>query len=190
MTGRRIRCFWIEPADQADTWLRRFTDGPKVCPKRPYGHDASACIERIDYPLCLNQNGEGRAPTSNERRDARWPTVCKACGVYRFEDSDHWQVRIKRLYRRADTGVLVRLDEAPPGAMYDADWYPPSFRPHSPDGRSLVVVTPAGPWAIDGRASNGAFPWRRTGTPPDVTVTPSIDQGSYHGWLRNGWLED
>lgn len=190
MTRRRIRCFLIEPSDQADTWLRRYTDRPKACPKRSYGHDASLRIERIDYPLSLKQNGEGRSPTDEERRHPAWPTRCSACDAYAFEDSDTWQVHIERLYRRTDTGELVRLNDAPPGSMYYADWYPASFRPHSPDGRSLVVVTPAGPWVIDGRSSNGSFPWRRTGTPPEVTVTPSIDQGSYHGWLRNGWLED
>lgn len=86
------------------------------------------------------------------------------------------------------------IPQAPPGAMWDAPWYLdlPRCRPGS-DGVLLVVRTPVGDWIVDGPSDRGVH-WVRTGTLPDVTVTPSILQtsyrGGYHGWLRDGWLEE
>jgi hypothetical protein len=105
------------------------------------------------------------------------------------------------VWRRGDTGEEFHLGDvecdgvppAPPGAMWYADWYPDSFRTRSPDGRVLIIRTPASDWNVDGPASNCPG-WTRTGTPPNVSATPSIGQynadGSfkYHGWLRNGVL--
>lgn len=108
----------------------------------------------------------------------------------------------------------------PPGAMWYADWLEegvplygeePTGRPlhhwRGPDNRVLEVMTPGGEWIIDSRASNCTRPddnthrcWVREGTPPNVTAgkagntcqagAGSILCGSYHGFLRNGWLEE
>ena len=85
------------------------------------------------------------------------------------------------------------LEPAPVGAMWDADWFAGETGSHglnysrNPDGIVLCVRCPGGDWMVDGpSSSNGS--WSRTGTVPNVTVTPSILQPTYHGWLRNGEL--
>lgn len=106
---------------------------------------------------------------------------------------------------RSDGGGETTIRDAPPGAMWDAWWYPWK----GPDGRSLMVRCPNGrDWSIDGRASNCTLPddqehrcWVRTGDPPSVTVSKSapgqrtcsagggsIQAGDYHGFLRDGRL--
>jgi len=98
------------------------------------------------------------------------------------------------LYRRTDTGETFVLGQAPPGAMYYADW----LSARGPDGHCLIVVTPHGPLNIDnGYQLPSPGHWTRTGTPPKVTMRPSIGQGqkdsggwSYHAWLNDGVLED
>lgn len=112
-----------------------------------------------------------------------------------------WQHFGQEIYRRADTGEETTLLEASPGAMYYADWmlYKGSEKPGDlfcgPDGHCLVLLVPGGQWMVDGPASNGPKGkpgWTRSGTPPDVTASPSIGIGErceiYHGWLRNGIL--
>jgi hypothetical protein len=109
------------------------------------------------------------------------------------------------LYRRKDTGEFTTIEEAPVGAMWYADWMPTAWK--GQDGHALFVKTPGGDWGIDMRASNCTKPddnvhkcWVRHGAPPDVTVDKngltcaagagSIVIGNYHGFLRNGYLED
>jgi len=83
----------------------------------------------------------------------------------------------------------MTLHEAPPGAMWSADWYEGGRTP-GPDGRWLVVRLPSGQdWFIDGNASGHpehVASWTRTGEVPYVTVTPSVKTGEWHGWLVNG----
>lgn len=71
---------------------------------------------------------------------------------------------------------------------YRRDWY--GKRP------PLFVVTPAGPWCVDAQSTDGhgnytGHGWTVTGTPPNLTASPSINMvGIYHGWLKNGVLTD
>lgn len=127
--------------------------------------------------------------------DPRWPTRCE-CG-HAFTGKDPRYVDRPTLWQRSDTGELVTLHDAPPGAMWYADWYPAGQR--GPDGHVLIVNTPAGHWNVDGKSTNGSG-WERFGVPPRVTANPSIlfhphrveghpePQGGYHGWLRDGKL--
>ncbi len=106
----------------------------------------------------------------------------------------------------------------PVGAMWYADWMLPGEGEHfkftgpapwkaGPDGRVLAVKTPGGTWIIDSRCSNCGLPeddehccWVRHGIPPLITVDKngktcsagggSIQCGTYHGFLRSGYLED
>lgn len=90
--------------------------------------------------------------------------------------------------------------QAPVGAMYDATWMHRAddggLYKRYEDGLCPVVITPDGPWVIDGPSYDGqkhhSCPWTRTGDPrkPETfSVTPSIHfPGRYHGWLRNGEL--
>ena len=178
-------CYLLEPAPRVLIGLRRFTfqsAGP--CPLRPYGHDAEVPLEALPLPV-----SEIPVTTMGEemREDPRWPLACK-CG-YVFQPEDQWQRTVNRLWRRSDTATLTTLAAAPPGAMWDATWYPMSMAPNSPDGRRLVVRTPAGDWLVDGPSTNGPG-WTRTGTLPQITVRPSIAQPGYHGWLTDGVLHD
>lgn len=110
------------------------------------------------------------------------------------------------LYKRADTGELVTLREAPPGAMWRTTWYEDVPFLTGIDGQSWTVKTPDGDWCIDSRASNCTLPkddvhkcWCRHGEAPNFTVDKngvtcsagagSIQCGSYHGFLRGGYLE-
>lgn len=187
--GSTISCFLLEPVEEAEAFLRRFVFSSQMACSRAAGyHTQEVSIGRLPWsPPDPDLNGyAGDVPHD----DPRWPMTC-GCG-YAFGDKDEWQVNIRRLHRRSDNGELVTIDKAPPGAMWYADWYP---NMKGPDGRTLVVRTPAGDWIVDGPASNSNKPWTRTGTPPRVTAHPSIGMGedakgrwTYHGWLRDGVL--
>jgi len=109
------------------------------------------------------------------------------------------------IWRRADTGEELLEKDFPPGACWRAEWYEEVFS--GADGKCYCVITPGGQWCIDSRASNCTLPndnehncWCRHGEAPDFTVDKngntckagqgSIVCGSYHGFLRNGYLED
>lgn len=95
--------------------------------------------------------------------------------------------------RRVDTGEIIKtnvewMSGLPVGAMYWTGHEGRSSADH------LSVVTPGGTWCIDCPV-NGGGRWTREGSPPHVTVSPSIliasgSSSEYHGWLRNGVLRD
>lgn len=195
----RIRCFFLEPVGGGahKRYLRRYV-GKSTCPSNGY-HDARVEIERG-----WRRPVDTVDPRDELRRDPRWPKAC-SCG-YVFQEGDAWQLFTQQLYRRTDTGEEMTLREAPEGAIWDATWYHDSPAYCGPDGRSIVVKTPGGEWIVDSRASNCDMPadaehkcWIRHGTPPDLTVDKngktcgagagSIQRGSYHGFLRGGYLE-
>lgn len=208
----RIRCFLIKATPEVEVYLRRYRLSQKdvleaKCPD-PYGyHTASVLIGRepAQYDeqgyIC---NGIGKK-NAVPHDDPRWPTRC-ACG-YTFQEEDEWQKDVHQIYRREDTGEEYILRNVPPGAMWEAWWLDSMHKPQGP--HNLMVKTPGGEWAIDSQASNCTLKedykqekhhcWVRTGTPPNVTVgkdgptcsagAGSIQCGSYHGFLRNGWLE-
>ena len=110
-----------------------------------------------------------------------------------------------QLYATAD-GKRYILNDAPAGAMYYAPWLE-DMGWKGPDGKCLIVVTPGGSWVVDSMASNCTKRedtvhrcWVRHGTPPLITVDKngltcgagagSIQSGKYHGFLRNGFLEE
>jgi hypothetical protein len=75
-------------------------------------------------------------------------------------------------------GQLIPCSTLPVGAM----WF---------QGELLYVRLPGiNDWCIDRPGTNGCR-WTRTGEPPNVTVSPSINYvGSYHGWVQNGYVSD
>lgn len=196
MTMTKIQCFMIEPTDRLRRKLRRYASGKKrgKCSAMPGPegyHNASAPFD-VAPAVWTEHDGfksySGGSDDAPPRDDPRWPTSC-VCG-YIFQDADEWQLFNELLYVRKDTGEELTLRDAPPGAMWNAFWYPPAFG-HGPDGLALMVMTPAGEWHIDGESSNGPG-WTRTGTPPLVTARPSILIGNnrYHGFLTDGRLEE
>lgn len=197
-----VRCFMLEPIERAQVGLRRYTHWDKS-PDQHHYHSALNQISECFSRIVMEPDGQWVfrhvEPLMPSHQDPRWPTHCK-CG-YGFLESDEWQVFTRTLYRRSDTGELTTIDDAPPGAMYDALWIPWWG---GPDGLSLMVKCPNGAsWWIDGRASNCTMPdddthrcWIRHGDPPRITVDKagvtcaagagSIQAGDYHGFLRDG----
>lgn len=198
---RRIRCFMVEQTGKSRVWWRRYRSSTReTCPSTLSYCNAKIHAGDVDGEVPSRSLREG-----DEEPGAAWPDKCEACG-YIFAPEDERHVFTQTLYREVGTtGPVFALRDAPPGAMWYADWMS-AFRT-GPDGRNLVVMTPGGEWMIDRRASNCTKPdddvhrcWVRTGTPPNVTVgkggvTCSAGAGSimirgYHGFLRNGYLED
>ena len=69
-----------------------------------------------------------------------------------------------------------------------AEYWDTNFANRAP----LYVVLPNGdPFCVDQCASVSGNGWTVTGTPPLITVHPSIHAvGEYHGWLQSGVLSD
>jgi len=188
MNRDTVQCFWCEPSDRAEETLRRFCYADAT---GTHYHDAENVLGEVPLPL----DAPGGGLDDFDRTDPRWPRVC-SCG-YLFSDDDQWQHNIRRKYRRTDTGALYVLSDLPPGAMYDANWYPSGWK--GADGLSLVVIGPArcGAWTVDGKSANGGG-WQRTGDPRQpatLSCSPSIWWGQsaggdreWHGYLTNGVL--
>lgn len=123
--------------------------------------------------------------------DARWPEAC-ACG-YVFEPEDCWQRNDDAIYHLPDgsefafSGSFGRC--APPGAMIRAPWYDEYAQ--RPGASWLISLPDGGDWITTQKASNGGGYWEVTGTPPLITVSPSIWHNApdgWHGWIRSGEL--
>lgn len=193
-----VQCFMIERAPMVRESLRRFVWSEKEkCPGVARGmsyHNAFVPLRDQDWPVessCGDTKSIGAPVIAKD--DPRWPKTCAAC-AYVFTDDDPWQHQYERYWKRADgTGTeLWTMHNVPPGAMWDAWWWPDEHRASRPDGMVLCVQLPNGRyWMIDGPASNGTpgeIGWTRTGVAPKITATPSILAGDYHGWLRDGVL--
>ncbi len=206
--GQAIECFWCEPADKVAIFLRRYTSSSvSKCAKT--GHYCNAMTPIGEQPARYTPDGyldsyDHMAPPHD---DPRWPLACEACGKP-FGVDDEWQVFEYSILRRVDTGAEFPMRKAPPGAMWDAKWYPWK----GPDGMSLCVAMPPGGaddvWLVDSRASNCTMPndnehrcWVRHGDPRQpqtLTVDKnghtcaagagSIQTSRWHGFLRGGRL--
>jgi hypothetical protein len=137
------------------------------------------------------------------------PTRKKRPRVIQWSDGKKQTVN-DTLYERIDTGELDILSGFGPGAMWFAPWLDDIYCKPQLE-HTLVVKTPGGDWVIDSCARNCTIPddhkqekhhcWIIEGTvPPDITVgkngptcgagAGSIWAGKYHGFLRNGYLEE
>lgn len=172
--GPSIDCFMLVRADRAKEVLRRY----RCSDAGGHLHDALVVVGEVDW----TDESNGRYADDMDHADPRWPGKC-SCGEP-FRDDDEWQHGFDRLYRRQDTGELVLLHDAPPGSIYEADWYPWK----GPDGHCLVCMLPGRhPWIMDGPSRDGGR-WTRTGTAPRLTVRPSIVVDGWHGFLTDGRL--
>lgn len=193
--GSRIQCFMIEPTGRVRRQLRRFvfsSDAESKCPgvmgshngHAPFPEGACRTEKQGDYEV-WRFDDEHEIPPHD---DPQWPQKCDDC-PYVFKPEDHWQLFHDVIYVRKDTGATMTLRDAQPGAMWDATWYPEK----GPDGLALCVALPPNGghdyWHIDGSAKGGGK-WTRTGQVPNITANPSILTPRYHGFLRNGWLEE
>lgn len=157
------KVFWLEPTEQERVWLRRYrsktisdSEGGVVerpgCPL-PWGyHDHMILLKDRPYGLVgsINASSDPDRPSDDS---PYWPTHC-ACG-YAFQEDDPKQVFNMRLYRGAPDGQLYTLRDAPPGAMWDAEWFHDCEWMVGPDGIALMVKLPNGnDWCVDQEASN------------------------------------
>lgn len=151
------------------------------------GHDASAVIGQVPAAEAARAHGDNWP-----HDDPRWPDRCAACG-YAFTDGDQWQRNDNRVFAVDGTefafwGSFGRC--APPGAMVRADWYDEFAE--VPGESWLIALPDGGEWITTQKASGGGH-WDVTGTPPHITVSPSIWHNAPHGWhgfIRDGILAD
>lgn len=207
----RIQCFFLEPTDRVRVSLRRYTqkNTPDCCPVYPgtYSYH-TAMIPIGEEPVERDEQGyiSNGIKALSPHDDPRWPRTCP-CG-YTFQEEDEWQRFTEQIYRRTDLGGEMTIHEAPAGAMWYAPWMDDLFVPQGE--HNLVVKTPGGEWCVDSQANNCTMKedfkqehhhcWVRHGEPPNVTVDKdgptcsagagSIQCGSYHGFLRHGFLEE
>ncbi len=190
--GSVIPCFLVHPTTKYRVNLRRYTRETR-CPANNWCHNADAFVAVEEHE---------KSPTNGDLHphdDPAWPKKCDRCD-YLFVEGDEWQKNYDLVYR-ADDGrefTLTSPDQmtndkamaAPPGTMWECPWMGPG-----PDGKSYCVRTPGGDWHIDGAyGTPNPGTWKRSGTAPNFTVTPSIGIGqkngtwAYHGFLRDGKL--
>lgn len=189
-----VKCFMLEDTGKNKVSLIRYSYGLAPCPGTADDHYASVQLaDAVDEDTYTDLD--------DPRLASYWPTKCDTCD-YQFTADDHRAMGMHGIYRRADTGEQMLLRDAPPGAMWYADWISPakdrsgpgSYR--GPDGHCLMAKCPDGrDWCVDSPATNGPG-WTRTGKAPNITATPSIltqnadGSQSYHGWLREGVFVD
>ena len=200
-----------EPTDRYRRSLRRFrftTKGP-ACPASPNPEHPSACDATVvigdvgaDDPQIRWHADDFAAKLSNRavsgdnwpHDDPRWPTTCERCGGS-FTDADQWQRNDAAIYRRTDGqefafhGPFGRA--APPGTIVRAPWYATFAVRHPQRTEPWIVSLPdGGEWITAQEATGGGF-WTVEGTPPRITVNPSIHHAAptgWHGWIRDGEL--
>ncbi len=175
-----------EPAGRYCRSLRRFvfTGQGRDCPQGGY-HNASADIGEVTDPA--EAHGDNWP-----HDDPRWPAACE-CG-YEFGPADEWQRNDNQIYRLPDGAEFVFRHSfgraAPAGTMIRADWYD-DFTEQP--GESWIVALPdGGEWITTQKATGGGY-WTVTGTPPAITVSPSIFHNAptgWHGFIRDGELVD
>jgi hypothetical protein len=190
-----IQCFVLEPGSNSADEIMVMEDGP--CGTSSL-HVARAYLPPEPYVpdhTCPNLSDESLP----------WPTTCDSCG-YSFTEKALRSSGTAHSWVRKDTGEEFKcLRDAPPGALWRVPWYEAHDIHCGFDGQSWFCLTPGGTWHIDGRANNCTKPdddthrcWVRKGEAPNFTVgkdgptcsagAGSILCGSYHGFLRNGYL--
>jgi hypothetical protein len=213
--SERIKCFLLTPTKH---YRRKLVRSAHREEGHRYGrHRAEQVIDSVEAHMAPSsgeiQPDEDPGPFGIGAADPRWPTTCAECG-YHFGPQDRLFMSYDLLWSRSDGGPETTLHDAPPGAMWYADWMteglpndPADQRWRGPDGRCLMVmVPPHHEWCVDGRCSNCTRPddrvhkcWVRHGEPPLITVDKegntcaagagSVITSSWHGFLRNGYLE-
>jgi hypothetical protein len=210
-------CFVAPKAGKLSRKLRRYKgrdhdksrEAEYACPNMPGNfsyHDAKVRIE--DTPDLFTKYVTEERVTPEIRLDPRWPTHC-SCG-YTFVEDDIWQVFTERLYTNPKTGEVFPIREAPPGAIFFADWLTPDRTPINVTDTGynghlsifyyrewygkrdpLLIQCPGRniQWCPDSPSTNGPG-WQIVGEIPKITITPSILLPNYHGWVTDGFFTD
>ncbi|MBS1722756.1 MAG: hypothetical protein JSS66_07115 [Armatimonadetes bacterium] len=215
----RIKCFLIEETDKVAIQLRRYSNKePRDCPGRYKYHDAQVTIgedmrqtDEKGYTINLKTpHDDPRWPVKCDYCDY----------VFTIDDEWQTNQNRLYVSLDPETPGKWTHRELPAGAMFFPSWLqrdseqyeafnahgPRRYQP-GPDGKILMVVTPGGEWIVDSRCSNCTMPddnehncWIRHGEAPNITVDKnghtcaagggSILAGTYHGFLRDGHLEE
>ena len=195
--------FIAEPTGRCMVVLRRYDHTSDPPAEHRHNADVIAIRDVVATPL----GEDGYSPLSQYRSlfpptDPRWPTRCASCGgPFIDQGSDHWQVNELDWFlcpngRRFAHGIGHW--RAPVGSMIRATWcdntWPdngcPAYRIELPNGNEWLSNQPS---SRQGSTEKGPQ-WSVTGTPPKITVSPSIfcrpgGPKSWHGFIRNGRLE-
>jgi hypothetical protein len=129
--------------------------------------------------------------------DTRWPTTCESCQRL-FMPSDQWQRNDNQIYQLSDGTEFVFRHSfgrvAPAGTMIRAAWYDEYTQKQFELGELteswLIALPDGGEWITTQKATSDGH-WVVTGTPPNITATPSIFHNSptgWHGFVTNGEL--
>lgn len=204
-----IKCFYLEHTDRCRRVLT-VTTWNRGCPDGMGG--ALCCVARwpldeVYYPM---NGGSVPAELLVPQDHPAWPTICDRCSRPLVNDDGKpadRQTHLRRIYRCPEDNREMLLREAPPGAMWFADWMiQPNGWYRGPDGHCLIVKVPGNhDWMVDSRANNCTLPndnehrcWVRHGLVPNITVDKngltcqagagSILVPNWHGHLRNGFL--
>lgn len=172
-----------EPTGRYRRDLRRYQSG-NGCAAGGYC-DATVTIAEVSWEEHEQVHGDNWP-----HDDPRWPRGCDRC-PYEFTSEDHWQRNDCQVYALPDGTEFAWWGDpgkaAPPGTMIRADWYPSGDR-----GEAWLVVLPdGGTWITTQEATGGGY-WIVTGTPPGISVSPSIHHNAPHGWhghIQNGELD-
>lgn len=177
------KCYLISPSDFCRRSLRRHS--PERCLVHEFRYHNARVIIDSKIPAALSEMVSRCYLPEEFRGDPRWPEAC-VCGRP-FIASDEWQVDVERLYAGFEDGRLrsLRDPDVPPGAIWDADWMPDTYR--GPDGKAWCLRLPAGiDWIVHGPSADGRK-WNVIGIPPAISVSPSIAaNGLYHGFVQGG----
>lgn len=176
-----IKVFYLEATDRQRCWMRRFLLSEKhTCTAKP-GWCCDARFEIGEADIRYTADSAIDVHLVPAKDDPRWPQHCAACGKA-FDRAAEYQVLTRQIYLNAAHNIRCTLEEAPPGACWDAWWVSDRAdrkedrRPGvgtmlGDDGRSLVVRCPDGQdWMIDSRASNCTMK----------------DDVLHHCWIRHG----
>jgi hypothetical protein len=175
--------FTAMPTGRCRLSLRRFRHDAEQ-----HFHEAMVTVDE-DAPSPCTAEGYRSVPDDLiPHDDPRWPAAC-ACGEM-FTAADVWQCTGQDWHEGGTVRFAWGLGswEAPPGAMIRTPWRDQDGRP----GSWLVFLPNGAGWNTNDRAWDGnawGLYWDVSGTPPLITVSPSInDCGSrpWHGWIRDG----
>lgn len=186
-----VALFIAEPTGTCRLSLRRFRYGQDG---EAHRHDASAVIDENAPETPAGP--DGTRPVTDyriPRDDPRWPAHCE-CGEP-FQGDDEWQVNELSWYEGGGQHFAWGTGswDGPPGAMIRAPW-----RGGSDGLPAWIVFLPNGTWwcTRDRSAGDGnqlGPQWSVSGTPPRITVHPSIDDRNpdrpWHGWIRDGQID-
>lgn len=210
----RIKCIFFEASTKVKRYFRRYQDGD--CLGKGEYHNAEIFYDEIEVPVPIDGFENDPRMISglpHKNLKAQYPQKCDHCDFI-FTDGSTFQKNPLRQYFCEATGEYFELNKIPVGGMYFAPWLDCWTTPQL--AHVLIVRTPGGSWAVDSQASNCTKPksngekgrlqsdhhcWIIEGDiPPNITVSKngntcgagagSIQCGKYHGFLRNGYLEE